>query len=149
MSIDKVKELNDLWHIVGMRMKAEMNSGKYPAILGVSMVELSILQVVENRPNCMLKEISSQLELPKSTLTSAINRLESKGLVKRNLCKEDKRAYNLELTEVGLQAQHEHRNIEYAIFEDMLQKLDMEEKNIFIRMLSKAVSSKRNENENY
>ncbi len=149
MSIDKVKELNDLWHIVGMRMKAEMNNGKYPAILGVSMVELSILQVVENLPNCMLKEISNQLELPKSTLTSAINRLESKGLVKRNPCKEDKRAYNLELTEVGLQVQQEHRNIEYAVFEDMLQKLDIEEKNIFISMLSKAVNSKRNESENY
>jgi DNA-binding MarR family transcriptional regulator len=149
MSIDKIKKLNDLWHIVSMRMKTEMNSGKYPVILGVSIVELSILQVIENCPNCMMKEISSQLELSKSTLTSAMNRLESKGLVKRNPCIDDKRAYNLELTEMGLQAQQEHRNIEYAVFEGILQELSVAESNIFISILSKALKNERNKSENY
>ena len=44
--MDKVQALNELWHIVGMRMKSEMCSGKYPAILSISMIELSILETV-------------------------------------------------------------------------------------------------------
>lgn len=49
--MDKVQALNELWHIVGMRMKSEMCSGKYPAILSISMIELSILETVERYPN--------------------------------------------------------------------------------------------------
>ena len=96
--MDKVQALNELWHIVGMRMKSEMCSGKYPAILSISMIELSILETVERYPNCMMKKVSELLGLPKSTLTSAVKRLEAKGYLRRSQSDSDKRAYNLELT---------------------------------------------------
>lgn len=142
MSIDQTKELNDLWHEVNMRMKAEMSSGKYQTLSGISMVELSILQVVEIHPSCMLKEIGNQLDLPKSTLTSAINRLEMKNLVKRTPSKEDKRAYNLELTPDGLQAQIEHRKIENIVFSELLQNLTVQERTIFLKLFFKLVCGK-------
>lgn len=142
MSIDQTNEIIDLWHEVNMRMKIEMSSGKYPMLPGISIVELSILQVVENHPSCMLKEISNQLNLPKSTLTSAINRLETKNFVKRTLCKADKRAYNLELTPDGLQAQIEHRKIENNVFSELLQNLTTQDRTIFLNLFFKLTYGK-------
>lgn len=140
MSMDKVQALNELWHIVGMHMKSEMYSGKYPAILSISMIELSILETVERNPNCMMKKVSELLGLPKSTLTSAVKRLEAKGYLRRSQSDSDKRAYNLELTEWGAQAQTEHREIEKSIFENLLQQLNTEETSIFLELFTKAVN---------
>ena len=136
--MDKVQVLNELWHIVGMRMKSEMCSGKYPAILSISMIELSILETVERYPNCMMKKVSELLGLPKSTLTSAVKRLEA--YLRRSQSDSDKRAYNLELTEWGAQAQTEHREIEKSIFENLLQQLNTEETSIFLELFTKAVN---------
>lgn len=138
--MNRIQELSELWHIVGMRMKNEMCSGKYPAILGVSMVELSILEVIENSPFCMMKRVSDMLGLPKSTLTSAIKRLEEKEYVKRNHSSKDRRAYSLELTKWGLQAQEEHRRIETSVFQELLQQLNVQETDIFIKLFAKAVN---------
>ena len=138
--MDKVQALNELWHIVAMRMKSEMYSGKYPAILSISMIELSILETVERNPNCMMKKVSELLGLPKSTLTSAVKRLEAKGYLRRSQSDSDKRAYNLELTEWGAQAQTEHREIEKSIFENLLQQLNTEETSIFLELFTKAVN---------
>lgn len=137
--MDGAKELNSLWHIVGMRMKKEMCSGKYPAILGVSMVELSILEVVEQHSSCMMKCVSQELELPKSTLTSAVKRLEQKGYITKECSLCDKRAYNLELTPLGYQAQEEHRNIELFVFKKLLCTLSDEERNHFLLTFNKAI----------
>lgn len=139
-SMDRAKELNELWHTIGMRMKNEMCSGKYPAILGVSMVELSILEVIERYPLCIMKKVSGELNLPKSTLTSAIKRLEEKGYVKRNHSTIDKRAYNLELTEWGMQTQKEHRDIEMSIFQELLQQLNTHEVDVFLELFMKAAN---------
>lgn len=141
--MDTVKELNDLWHIIGMRMKAEMSSEKYSSIAGLSMVELSILQIIEKQPNCMMKDISNQLCLPKSTFTSAITRLENKGYIMRKQDIGDKRAYNLELTKLGTQAQQEHLDIEYTVFRNFLKPLNNKEKDLFIKIFAKAINTSR------
>ncbi|HBF0312109.1 MarR family winged helix-turn-helix transcriptional regulator [Clostridioides difficile] len=141
--MNPVKELNNLWHIVSMQMKTEMCSGKYPTIHGISLVELSILEIVEQYPNSMMKEISEILELPKSTLTSAVKRLELKKFIKKNPCIKDKRGYNLVLTELGLKAQQEHRNIEIIVFRNLFHQLDKDEIETFIRIFSKAVNKSK------
>ena len=104
------------------------------------MIELSILETVERYPNCMMKKVSELLGLPKSTLTSAVKRLEAKGYLRRSQSDSDKRAYNLELTEWGVQAQTEHREIEKSIFENLLQQLNTEETSIFLKLFTKAVN---------
>lgn len=141
--MNPVKELNNLWHIVSMQMKTEICSGKHPTIHGISLVELSILEIVEQYPNSMMKEISEILELPKSTLTSAVKRLELKKFIKKNPCIKDKRGYNLVLTELGLKAQQEHRDIEVIVFRNLLHQLDKDEIETFIRIFSKAVNKSK------
>lgn len=139
MSSERVKKVDDLWHRAGMQLKEEMSNTKYSDIAGLSMADRSILQIIEKNPQIIFKEICAQLGLPKSTLTSAVNRLEKKGLVTRNASVQDKRAYFLQLTESGMHAQQEHLNIEYAVFEKLLQRLSDREADTLIRLLSKAL----------
>ena len=63
MSRMKTKELNELWHIIGFNMKNEMQSGKYPAISGLTQLEMGILQAIEMNPNNMLKNMSDLKKL--------------------------------------------------------------------------------------
>lgn len=139
MSRTEIEKLNYLWHIVGNQLKEEMSNEKYSYITGLSMVEMSILQIIEKNPKIIFKEICTQLGLPKSTLTSAVNRLEKRGLVKRNPLQQDKRAFFLELTASGFEAQREHVLIEYVVFERLLQGLEEQEEKTFVALLSKAL----------
>lgn len=135
----KTKELNQLWHIIGMDMKQEMQSGKYPAISGLTQLEMSILQAIETNPNNILKNICDVLGLPKSTLTSAINRLESKNYIKKKSVPQDKRSYGLELLDLGVQAQKEHIDVENAVFSNVLENLEENEVDQLIKILNKAL----------
>ncbi len=139
--MDSVQKLNDLWHVVGMRMKNEMNNGKHPVIRGISMVELSILEVIEQNPLCMMKTISDLLGLPKSTLTSAVKRLEEKEYVAKRHSSLDKRAYCLELKDRGIKAQQEHCEIEMSVFQELLQPLTLQEVDTFIKLFTRAVNN--------
>lgn len=142
MSSLEIEKLNHLWHMVGNKLRVEMSSKKYPNIAGLSMVEMSILQLVEQNPQIIFKEICSQLGLPKSTLTSAVKRLEERGFVTRTPTQRDKRSYYLELTPNGFQAQKEHILIEHTVFERLLQGLEKKETETFIALLAKALQEK-------
>lgn len=139
--MERIQQLSHLWHKVGMRMKDEMYGGKHAAILGVSMVELSILEVIERYPSCMMKKVSDILGLPKSTLTNAIKRLEEKKYIERSPCTTDKRAYSLKLTGWGQQTQGEHRSCEMSVFQELLQQLSAQEVDMFLKLFAKAVNA--------
>ena len=140
-SLDKVKELNYLWHIVGNQLREEMYKPDYNNINGLTMVDLSIIQTIEEHTDIILKDICNILKIPKSTLTSAVNRLEKKNLVKRKVSQKDKREYYLELTELGSQAQREHIMTEHTVFNQLLSGLSEVESKRFISLFSKALKS--------
>lgn len=137
MSSSEVEKLNYLWHIVGDQLKEE--KAKYPLVSGLTMTEMSILQIIESNPKIIFKEICAGLGFPKSTLTSAVNRLEEKGLVKRNSSSRDKRAYYLELTPTGMQAQRAHVLVEHTVFEKLLSNLDGGEVETLIALIFKGL----------
>ncbi len=140
-SLDDVKKLNYLWHIIGNQLREEMYKPDYNNINGLTMVDLSIIQTIEEHTDIILKDICKILKIPKSTLTSAVNRLEKKNLVKRKVSQKDKREYYLELTELGSQAQREHIMTEHTVFNQLLSGLSEVESKRFISLFSKALKS--------
>lgn len=140
-SLDDVKKLNYLWHIIGNQLREEMYKPDYNNINGLTMVDLSIIQTIEEHTDIILKDICKILKIPKSTLTSAVNRLEKKNLVKRKVSQKDKREYYLELTELGSQAQREHIMTEHTVFNQLLSGLSEVESKRLISLFSKALKS--------
>lgn len=144
MYTDEIKELNKIWHILIGRFQSKMEDQKYSHISELSTTEISILQLLHDDPNIILKEICTRLNIPKSTLTSAVNRLVKKGYVERVSSSSDKRAFSLHITEEGAAVQKAHLELEYSYLTQMLDRLDGREVETLLRLLKKTIGSDGN-----
>ncbi len=105
---------------------------------GISKMELHILLLVQARPDIVLGEIREELEVPNSTLTSVVDRMEKQGLARRIISPRDRRSYGLEILEKGREVRKEHDRILIMLATKMLAVLDKNERKTFVRLLSKV-----------
>jgi DNA-binding MarR family transcriptional regulator len=83
-------------------------------------------------------DIRKALDIPHSTLTSAINRLEKRGFLKRVITQQDRRSYSLRLTKKGEQVQTEHHRVDIMLADKLLEALDTNKERVqLIRLLAK------------
>ena len=81
----QIENLSRLWH------KAVHLSDKNAIHLfddelsGVTTVEMGIIHLISEHPDYIMRDIIENLELPASTLTSAVNRLEKRGYLQREI----------------------------------------------------------------
>lgn len=109
---------------------------------GISMVDFRVLRVVTENPGKQIKDLLNILKIPNSTLTSVINRLEKRGILKRVISAEDRRSFNLEITDLGKDIQDEHMKFDYAVARKYLEATESEEeKNFLIKFLKKLAGS--------
>lgn len=74
----------------------------FQQVLGVSAAHLSALSYLMRHNNCLLKDLSSGLDLNNSAVTGLARRMEMAGLVVKRSCELDGRAFRVKLTEKGL-----------------------------------------------
>ncbi|AZV56489.1 MarR family winged helix-turn-helix transcriptional regulator [Clostridium sp. AWRP] len=105
---------------------------------GITSSELSVLKVANKYPDAVLKEISKYLDLPGSTLTSIVDRLEKRNLVKRVISKKNRRSYVLELTKEGIKISDLHETCEQELWKRVLGSLsENSERDTLINLLDK------------
>lgn len=105
---------------------------------GITSNELSVLKVASKYPDAALKEISQYLDVPGSTLTSIVDRLEKRNLVKRVISLKNRRSYSLELTKKGIKISELHEAAENQLWKKVLGALDEDsERDILINLLDK------------
>jgi len=103
-----------------------------------TVLELGILNLLEWNPNLSMKETLQILNIPNSTLTSAINRLEKKDILHRKIQPEDKRTFILELSEKGRKITKERNNEKRQLFEEVLMALETDEERVtFLELINK------------
>jgi DNA-binding MarR family transcriptional regulator len=136
ISKEEINNLDTVWHRLIQSMQKTSEDLWKDKLEGVSTVEISILSIIERKPDVILKEIIEILGIPGSTLTNAIDRLEKRGLLRREISKRDRRSFGLELTEEGKLAQVEHRKGEEILWHKVLNSYNTtEERSEFIRLL--------------
>jgi len=108
---------------------------------GVSKLELHILLLVQGRPDIVLGEVREKLDIPNSTLTGVIDRMEKQGLIRRTISGRDRRSYGLEIMERGREVRKEHDRILLMLATKMLATLDENERKTFITLLSKVANN--------
>lgn len=105
---------------------------------GLSPIDLHVLAIVETKPDAILKEIRDYLNVPNSTLTGIIDRLEGKGLVERVISDRDRRSFRLKPTAQGRKIRDEQRRVRRDSAVRMLEALDSDaEREAFIAMMTK------------
>lgn len=135
-----IKKLDILIHSAYKHFKYSQTNLESQLLQGITSTELSVLSVTVEKPDIILKEISQRLDLPASTLTSAIDRLEQRNLIKRTISKRDRRSFGLELTEEGLKLHLEHEESEQLIWKKILSSLSNdEERESFLFFLEKII----------
>lgn len=108
----------------------------------LSMIDFRVLRVVAENPGKQIKDLLNILKIPNSTLTSVINRLEKRGILKRTISLEDRRSFNLEITDLGKDVQAEHMKFDYTVARKYLEATESEEeKKFLIKFLKKLANS--------
>lgn len=134
----EIKELADYWQQLLASNQLNVCVGK---LEGVSAIEVRILRLVNENPDIILKEISQKLNIITSTLTSAINRLERRKLLKRTISKRDLRSFQLKLTKEGKMAIEEYLEAEQKVWKLILKPLSQDERDQFIRIFKKITDN--------
>lgn len=137
---ERIKLLDKLLHIFCKRISS-LNAEMYMKhFKGVTSVELSIIGIVGDKPDVILKEISERISVPGSTLTNAVDRLENRSLLTRVISKRDRRSFKLKLTEAGKRLYEEHAAAEQQMWGKVLGALESDEEiDTFLRLLKKVV----------
>lgn len=121
---DEIEQIDQVWHKLIFSMQRNSEEFWKEKLSGISTIEISILSIMEKRPNVILKEIVEILGIPGSTLTSAIDRLEKRGLLYRVISEKDRRSFCLSLTTEGRLVQEEHKSSERLLWKKILGAYD-------------------------
>ncbi|MCK5146427.1 winged helix-turn-helix transcriptional regulator [bacterium] len=107
-------------------------------VRNLSQNEMLILNMVSHKPDLILKEIREYLQVPQTTLSSIIAKLEKAGYVKRIINRRDLRSFSIEITNDGRQMIDAHMCQDKKIAEDFLSALDnIEERCSFVSLMEK------------
>jgi DNA-binding MarR family transcriptional regulator len=123
------------------RKRIALKSSLPDEIKGIADIDMSVLNIVSSNPDIIVREIAQILNVPNSTLTSSLNRLEDKGFANRTINKRDRRSFGIELTEKGMAIHSMYFEYERVFFEDLLGKINThEERALLLEILKKCVS---------
>ncbi|BAH07079.1 hypothetical protein CKR_2028 [Clostridium kluyveri NBRC 12016] len=151
-SLDKkyekqIRELSSIWHSMIMVSDYKNAESRFSRIQGLSTTEIGVLRIIFEKEDVIIRDIVEVLNIPKSTLTSMINRLEKRNLIKRTISSRDKRSYRLVLTEDGILAQKEHVELEEKVYNKIMGCLDTwEEREELLKLMRKIVRNFTGEN---
>lgn len=132
------ERLARMWEQLIIRNELNVCDGR---LAGTNLLDVNVLRVVQGQDGIRVKEIIQKLKVSNSTISSAIKRLEAKGLVERKISEEDLRSFCIVLTKEGKLAMEEHFEKEKGITGYLLQGLKTEEdRETFLNLLDQIVS---------
>jgi DNA-binding MarR family transcriptional regulator len=123
------------------KMRSDRLEAWSDKLKGISKMELHVLLLVQAKPDIVLGEVRDGLDVPNSTLTGVIDRMEEQGLARRRISARDRRSYGLELTEKGKEVRREHDRVLRTIATSMLSTLNEDERSTFTALLSKIADN--------
>lgn len=132
----QIEQFRILWEQIMVDNKLEVCTEE---LQGAGILDVNILRLIFNNSEIIPKEIAGKLNIPNSTLTNAINRLEKKGLIERRLHTNDLRSLQLLLTDKGKQAICKHHDAERVLIENVFSILSETESNTLISIFEKIV----------
>ncbi|QVK17587.1 MarR family transcriptional regulator [Mycoplasmatota bacterium] len=138
--MEKIKHLNQLYHrIINLNFNTQLPTDMQ-VFLKLNQLDQNIMNILFETPSMTMDVLRKMLNKSKSTITSALNRLEKQDLIERKQSKEDKRVFHIILTNDGMKLQKAHHMFEYVLFDKILSSLENErEKETFLDLLEKII----------
>lgn len=102
-----LERINCISHRI-VKLNEQYDEKSFQRLKKLTKLEISVLSLLSRNPQMIMRDISEQLTVSKSTMTGIVDKLEELGFLQRVLNKRDRRSYALEVTEEGKLAQEEH-----------------------------------------
>lgn len=113
---------------------------KEDPIAQLSFNEYDYLKVIQGAKEAIrLTDLAAQMEVTKPSASSMVKRLESKGLLCRQRCREDARAHRFSLTDLARQSLHSEAKVYQHLAEQVSRYLSEEEAAFLDVLLTKAL----------
>lgn len=142
----QIDELKELAHVMLEKSNYKDLEERYSRIQQLSTNEISIIRIISEKEEVIIKDILEEVQVPKSTLTSMIDRLEKRDLICRAISNKDRRSYKLLLTEEGKKTQEEHVKFEQEVYGKIIASLDnYEEREMLLNLIKKIINNMDNE----
>ena len=93
-----LEQINDAIHVLLLKLHLTRLGHWSDKLEDIQFLDLHVLSHAEHHADNTIGALREVLHIPQSTLTSMINRLEKRGLIRRAINLGDKRSYRIELT---------------------------------------------------
>jgi MarR family 2-MHQ and catechol resistance regulon transcriptional repressor len=102
---------------------------------GLTLAEFAVLEALYHKGPLLLGEVQKKILVSSGGVTYLVDRLEQRGLVRRKLCIEDRRARYAELTEAGTALMDRIFPEHADMIADVVSSLDESEQREMIRLM--------------
>jgi DNA-binding MarR family transcriptional regulator len=133
----QIKMVDEAFHRIWYRVLRQ-GAAQFDARLKISQIEMHIIGMVYEKPDLLLKDIRKRLDLPQTTLSSMVAKLEKMDLIKRVINRSDLRSFSLQITDKGRKLMQDHKRKDYEYTRNLLMALDDQERERFSRLFYKA-----------
>ena len=113
--------------------------------VGLNMQELRVVEFLGIEGPRMMRELAEHLAVAVNSMTSIVDSVESKGLVRRQRSEEDRRVIRVELTDAGREIYQSLVEVNLRLFRTMLGALTEDEQEIFMVLFRKIARAGRSQ----
>lgn len=106
------KELTLLMHELIIVNRTIMEEADYSTFMSLCEQDITIISMIASSEQVTAKQISDILQVPKTTVVTAVDRLEKRGFIIRQVDEMDKRRKYLFLTDSGKEVNRQHLEYE-------------------------------------
>ncbi|RKQ28798.1 MarR family winged helix-turn-helix transcriptional regulator [Oceanobacillus halophilus] len=104
---------------------------------GMRTSDFAILEALYHKGKQTIKQISEAVLINTGSITYVIDKLEKKGLLEREPCKDDRRVVYIQLTDKGKKLMAEIFPLHQKVIEEVFEDVNEEEKEIVIDVLKR------------
>ncbi|WP_135501988.1 MarR family winged helix-turn-helix transcriptional regulator [Roseovarius aestuariivivens] len=116
----------------------EMSGQELARSSGLTSVQARVLNIISEDGNHVPKEIALRLNVSQATVTALLQKLEAKGLIARCQSEQDRRQYNLWLTEAGRAALKQTPDALQQVYVTRFEQLPKWEQSMIVAALERV-----------
>ncbi|MDF2787175.1 MAG: MarR family transcriptional regulator [Neobacillus sp.] len=114
------------------RLRDEMSKNN------LSITEFSVLEVLYYQGKQTIQQIGNRILISSGSMTYVIDKLEQKGIIKRNDCREDRRVIHITLTAEGMEMMDNIMPMYQDIVDSFFGDLTGDESQLLVNFLKKV-----------
>ena len=114
------------------RLRDEMSKNN------LSITEFSVLEVLFYQGKQTIQQIGNRILISSGSMTYVIDKLEQKGIIKRNDCREDRRVIHITLTAEGMEVMENIMPKYQELVDSFFEELTGDEAELMVNLLQKV-----------